>query len=284
MPLLEDPLAVKDAGAALRRYSLISPPASGGVSVHRLVQAVTADQMPAKLAEEWRQAAATVIEAAIPDDEAQPDMWPDFAALLPHVQAALPADSDGMERIGAYLGHIGSYGAARDRYREVVDARTRVLGPEHLNTLTARADLAFWTGLAGDPAGARDQLAALLPIRERVFGAEHIYTLSTGISLADWTGEAGDPAGARDQFAALLPVCKRVLGPEHPDTLTVRGNLARWTEAAGDAAAARDQLAALLPVRERVSGPEHPDTLTVRADLAQWTQKAGRKRPGQREN
>ena len=49
-PLLEDPLAAGDAIAALRRYSLVTPAADGSVSVHRLVQAVTADQMPAELA------------------------------------------------------------------------------------------------------------------------------------------------------------------------------------------------------------------------------------------
>ena len=50
-PLLEDELAAGDAIAALRRYSLVTPAADGSVSVHRLVQAVTADQMPAELAE-----------------------------------------------------------------------------------------------------------------------------------------------------------------------------------------------------------------------------------------
>ena len=69
-PLLEDELAAGDAIAALRRYSLISPSGDGSVSVHRLVQAVTADQMPAELARAWRQAAAALIEAAIPDDTA----------------------------------------------------------------------------------------------------------------------------------------------------------------------------------------------------------------------
>ena len=49
MPLLEDDLAAKDAVAALRRYSLVRPAGDGAVSVHRLVQAVTADQMPAEL-------------------------------------------------------------------------------------------------------------------------------------------------------------------------------------------------------------------------------------------
>ena len=45
---------------------------------------------------------------------------------------------------------------------------SRILGPEHPDTLTAREHLARWTGQAGDPAAARDQFAALLPMRERV--------------------------------------------------------------------------------------------------------------------
>ena len=99
VPLLEDELAAGDAIAALRRYSLVSPAADGSVSVHRLVQAVTADQMPAELARQWRQAAAALIEAAIPGDTELPETWPVCAALLPHAQAALADDSDGMARI-----------------------------------------------------------------------------------------------------------------------------------------------------------------------------------------
>ena len=99
-PLLEDQLVVGDAIAALRRYSLISPPADGSVSVHRLVQAVTADQMPAELASQWRHAAAALIEAAIPADTDLPATWPVCAALLPHVQAVLDLTSDGMWQIG----------------------------------------------------------------------------------------------------------------------------------------------------------------------------------------
>jgi hypothetical protein len=49
-PLLEDPLAAGDAIGALRRYSLVTPATGGSASMHRLVQAVTADQMPAELA------------------------------------------------------------------------------------------------------------------------------------------------------------------------------------------------------------------------------------------
>ncbi|WP_240196838.1 helix-turn-helix transcriptional regulator [Nonomuraea lactucae] len=91
-----------------------------------------------------------------------------------------------------------------------------VLGTEHPDTLTARYNLARWTGEAGDAAAARDQFAALLRIRERVLGTEHPDTLTARYNLARWTGEAGDAAAARDQFAALLPTIESVLAVEHP--------------------------------------------------------------------
>jgi hypothetical protein len=276
-PLLEDPLAAGDAIAALRRYSLIAPGVGGSVSVHRLVQAVTTDQMPADLAWAWRRAAAAVIGAALPDDPEQPESWPVYAALLPHAQAVLDLASDGMGQVAEYLGTSGSYPAARDLFQRITDAlgEDDAYGPEHWTTLAARAGLARWTGAAGDAAGARDQYAALLPMIERVLGPEQQGTLSTRGNLATWTGEAGDAAGARDQFAALLPTIERVLGLEHPETLGARHELARWTGAAGDAAGARDQFGALLPISERVSGAEDPDTLAARANLATWTGEAG---------
>jgi Tetratricopeptide repeat len=231
-PLMDDRLAAGDAIGALRRYSLISPPADGSVSVHRLVQAVTADQMPAELARQWQHAAAALIENAIPDDTALPETWPVCAQLLPHAQAALADDSAGMARIANYLGNSGSYALAHDLQQKVAEAREQILGPEHPATLSARRQLAFWTGQAGDRADARDQYAALLPVYERVFGPEHPDTLTGRGNLALWTGAAGDAAAARDQYAALLPVRERVLGPDHPHTLGARANLADWIERA----------------------------------------------------
>ena len=314
-PLLSDELAVKNAIAALRRYSLVIPAGDGSVLVHRLVQAVIAKPKPDKT-DQWHQAAATLIEAAIPDNTDSPEIWPVCAALLPHAQVALAADSTGMARLANYLGQRGSYAAAVELQGQIHDA-WRQFGDEHPETLRAGANLARWTGAAGYPGKARDQFTELLPMQERVLGAEDPETLRTRAGVAGWTGEAGNPAGARDKFAALLPIIEQVLGPEHPETLNARVSLARWTgEAgdpagarnlfagllkirervpgpanletfqtragvagwtgeAGDPAAARDQFAALLPVAEQVLGPEHPETLTDRASLARWTGQAG---------
>jgi hypothetical protein len=180
VPLLEDELAAGDAIVALRRYSLVTAVADGSVSVHRLVQAVTADQISAGLASQWQQAAAALIEAAIPDDTELPDTWQACAALLPHAQTALGLTSDGIWQIAQYVGQSGSYPAARDLFQLIADAHSEdeAYGPEHPETLAARASLASWTGEAGDAAGARDQFAALLPIRERVSGPEHPETLA----------------------------------------------------------------------------------------------------------
>jgi hypothetical protein len=276
-PLLGDPVAVGDAIAALRRYSLVTPAGDNLVLVHRLVQHATLAQASDDTAGQREQAAAALVEAAIPAEPWLPVAWPACAALLPHARAVLGPTSGGMLLIALYLGHSGSYAAARDLFQLIADAYRDhdAYGPEHPDTLSARKNLARWTGQAGDAAVARDQYAALLPIHERVLGPEHPDTLPVRSSLARWTGISGDPAAARDQYAALLPIEERVLGPEHSNTLTARANLADFTGLAGDAAAARDQYAALLPTRERVEGPEHPNTLTTRANLAHWTGQAG---------
>jgi hypothetical protein len=276
-PLLGDPVASGDAVAALRRYSLVTPAGDGAVLVHRLVQAITLTQLPADVAGQWGQAAAAVVEAAVPADPQLPAAWPVCGMLLPHARAVLGLTSGGMSRIARYLGWSGSYAAARDLFQQIAGAYSEddAYGPEHQDTLAARAQLALWTGRAGDVAGARGQFAALLPSYERVLGPEHPDTLAARHNLATWTGRAGDVAGARDQYAVLLPIRERVLGAEDPDTLTTRNNLAYWTGWAGDVAGARDQSATLLPIRERVLGAEDPETLITRANLAGWTGRAG---------
>ena len=276
-PLLGDPLATADAVAALRRYSLISPTAGGMVLVHRLVQAVTLDQLPVRQAAAWRQAASALTDAAVPADATSPAAWQDCAALLPHARAVLDLTSAGMSRIAGYLGHSGSYPAARDLFRQIVSGyeHAGAYGPEHRDTLTARHQLASYTGQAGDAAGARDQLATLLPVMERILGPEDHQTLTTRASLARWTGDADDHDEARRLYAALLPEVERVLGPHHTDALATASGLAESTGLSGDPAAARDLIAALLPDLERILGPRHPATLDARQRLALWTGMAG---------
>ena len=273
--ILDDPLVADEAIAALRRFSLISRPQDGLVSVHRLVQAVTLGQLPPEQAETWRQAARSLIEAALPSDPEQPGAWPACRALLTHGRAALPADSHSMARLARFLESSGSYMAARVLQEQIAAAHASLSGAEHATTLIARANLAVMTGKAGDPDAARDQLTQLLPAFEQVLGPDHPSTLTLRANLASWTGMAGSPAEARNQYATLLAARMRAASAIDTDTLIDRANLAFWTGEAGDPAGARDEYAKLVPVREKVSGAEHRETLTARANLARWTGEAG---------
>lgn len=273
--LAVSPLAGDEAVAALRRHSLIGPPLEGRASIHRLVQAITVDQLPSAQRGHWRAAAAALLDAVLPEEPKQRHNWATFTTLLAHARATLPPESSGFQKAVAYLNASGDYATAMILQRQVLDSYLQRLGPDHPLTLTARSELARWTGRAGDPMGAAKQYAALLRTREQVLGNEHPETLTDQADLAYWTGQAGDPVTAREQLAALLTVQERVQGPEHPHTLTNRAHLARFTGRTGDAAAARDQYAALVPLRERALGPEHRHTLTSRAELAYWTGRAG---------
>ena len=52
--------------------------------------------------------------------------------------------------LARWTGEAGDPVAARDQFAALLPVRERVLGPEHPRTLTTRANLAYWTGQAGD--------------------------------------------------------------------------------------------------------------------------------------
>lgn len=72
--------------------------------------------------------------------------------LLPHAQAVLSQASAGLWRIAQGLGRSGSYAAALDLFRKITAAHQHDpgYGNEHPDSLAARADVASWTGQAGD--------------------------------------------------------------------------------------------------------------------------------------
>jgi hypothetical protein len=78
----------------------------------------------------------------------------------------------------------------RDQFTALLPTIEEVLGPTHPDTLRARANLADFTGMAGDPAAARDQFTALLPTIEEVLEPTHPDTLTARADLAHWTALA----------------------------------------------------------------------------------------------
>jgi hypothetical protein len=282
-----DHVAAPDARQVLRalhRLSLIdhtpdTPPEA--VRVHQLLQRAIRDALPQEC-ELAARAAADALVAAWHDVERDTALAQALRAnadaLSHHAEDALyqaDAAHPVLFRTGRSLGEAGQVQAAIDHSRNMISAAQDHLGPDHPDTLVARADLASWRGEAGDVTGAAAAYEELLTDEERVLGLDHPDTLTTRNNLARWRGEAGDVTGAAAAFEQLLTDEERVLGPGHPRTLATRNNLAHWRGEAGDAAGAVAAFEQLLTDRERVLGPDHPRTLTTRNNLASWRGEAG---------
>jgi Tetratricopeptide repeat len=135
-----------------------------------------------------------------------------------------------------------------------------VLGPDHPETLTARSNLAYMRGRAGDATGAVAAFEALLTDELRVLGPDHPETLTARSNLAYMRGRAGDAVGAVAAFEALLTDRLRVLGPDHLDTLTTCNDLAHWDDVTQipPAVGARDSVAG-SPARRTDVDSQPPD-------------------------
>ena len=153
--------------AALTGASLVTPvedTACGpSLSVHRLVQMTMRARLAARgEAAASRDRALGALAAAFPYAFNDPVLWPACRVLMPHVRAIDAHVGDTLSAdLGALLNRAGSFlhgsGAASDgvpQFRRALEARERVLGPEHPDTLTSRHNLAFCLQAMGDRAAA----------------------------------------------------------------------------------------------------------------------------------
>ncbi len=289
-PLLIDELHQHRAVTELAAYGLLTRAGSpgsvtvlpGSVTVHRLVQAVTADQLTAANEHRpWIDAAAALLDVACP-------RWPGihvtitaWQSLQAHVRTMIehltPDQPLSLTLRHTFADMTGMTGGDFLRVRKllaaVVEDMTRVFGPDHRNTLIAQSSLAHCTGKAGDVIRARELATAAVEDMIRVLGPDHDDILYAHSDLVRWTGAVGDVVQARELTAELVD--QLGLGPEHRYTLFARAYLGRWTGEAGDAVKARELAAAVVGDTQRVLGPDHRQTLAARAHLAQWTGEAG---------
>ena len=89
-----------------------------------------------------------------------------------------------MNNLASTLRNQGDLAGARKLEEAVLEARRRVQGEEHPDTLTSMNNLASTLGNQGDLAGARKLQEAVLEARRRVQGEEHPDTRQAEQNLA----------------------------------------------------------------------------------------------------
>jgi tetratricopeptide (TPR) repeat protein len=191
--LADDPFALDAAIAVLRRFALVKA-GEQALTVHRLVQQVTRDQLGP---EQHRHRAATalrLVHAVFPTEDANPDAWPAYARLLPHALAVtshtqvleieLESTAWLLNEAGLYLWRRADHAQARTQFERALATFEARLGADHPDTARSLANLANVLYDQGDLDAARGLYERALAIREARLGADHPLTVRSRERLA----------------------------------------------------------------------------------------------------
>ena len=169
--------------------------------------------------------------------------------------------------MGTVYQKLGLYAQAESLLAEAIAIRGRMLGPEHRDTLKAKARMSPLFAGQGRFAEGEKFDRELLASQRRVLGPNHRDTLATQSELSwilDWLGRSQE---AEKLGRTTLEEQQRVLGKEDPDTLLTMRRLGSVLESVDRLPEAESMTRQIIEIRNRVSGPEHPETLLATSDL-----------------
>jgi tetratricopeptide (TPR) repeat protein len=273
-----DPLALADAVAALRRYSLVRVNADA-LSVHRLMQVVVRGALDGESERGWAVGAIRLLHAGFPHDSGVAGNWPECERLLPHVLAVadyaqrLEVESQAwlwlLKRAGMYLWRRGRYRQALEVDELTLAASQRMLGDDHPVTLTSMYNLADTYRHLSRLEEARQLHEQTLAARRRVLGDDDPDTLASMNNLAETYRHLHRLDEALKLHQQTLAARRRVLGDDDRDTLASMNNLAETYRHLHRLEEARQLHEQTLAARRRVLRPDDPDTLKSMDNLAE---------------
>jgi non-specific serine/threonine protein kinase/serine/threonine-protein kinase len=172
-----------------------------------------------------------------------------------------------LEVMGSVYEGLGLYPRSDSLFKQSLDIRREVLGPEDPATLNSVRRLAWTRSEEGRYAEAEKLGRELIGIEKRVLGPDDRATLLAESNLA-WTFEsAGRSEEAETLCRQTLERQQQVLGTEDADTIESERRLAIVQEKRGRFAAAEKSYRSILDIRRRVLGSDHPLTLKASDDL-----------------
>ncbi|MFC9971342.1 tetratricopeptide repeat protein [Spirillospora sp. NPDC127200] len=313
---LLDPLAGVLGGqlvldGAVRRLavrSMVTLADDGALVVHRLVQAVVRSFRPVGADEEEcapaRHEAAALLTFGLAGSAGDPAGRDGWAALMPHASAFARHRFTGDDLVGVSIlwGKAGMFHAVEGdrRHKEFLDRffrrhearqdvepvlplfeaavaeRERALGPDHLETLSARMDLLVLHARAGRAREAVPYVRRLLSDCVRALGAEHFFTLDMYQDLGNICKEAGETALALELFEEGAAAYRRSGHKEHLFAQTLDVDMAAVHRDAGDLRRAEEILEAAEAGLRRTRGGDDLFTLLAIANRAMVHLAAGR--------
>lgn len=201
----------------------------------------------------------------------------EWIRYIPHTQFALQlhnesVDQEAYANLLSYFGRtqaiLGKYDLAEKLYRQTLELRRDILGPEHTSTLKSMNDL----GLALERMGKYDEADKMhretLELKEKLFGHAHPSTLTSINNWATVLYMKGKYDEAENLHQDALNLKKKLLGSEDPSTFSSMNNLAYILERKGKHDEAENMHRQTLKLRVKVLGQEHPDTLLSMSNVS----------------
>ena len=162
----------------------------------------------------------------------------------------------------------GRWAVGAEMFREVCEARARVLGEDHPATLGTRSEVAWVTALQGNWGDAETAYQEVLTDRQRVLGEDDPDTLITDHELAWTIGELGRHDEAEAAHRRILVLRQRRLERDHQRTLMTRHELAWLAVHQGRPDEALEAYLQLVDVAAGKLGAAHPMIQTLRHEIA----------------
>lgn len=278
-----DSFGFKQGIQILLTLSLIMRGPSVGVySVHPLVHTWMREIMSDKDKVTYCKMAYIILACSISENKETAD-YAFRQELLPHLKANCQYNTqthdfydDSHERISMILDEGGYYAEAERLKIEVVEERKKVLGDEHLHTISAMASLASTYRQRGKYKEGEELGNKVLIARRRLLGEDHSDTICTMGNLALIYCRRGKYKEAEEIGSQVFNANVRILGEWHPDTLMAMGNLASTLHEWGHYIEAQELELKVLDMRKRILGEYHPDTINTMGSLATTYSRRGR--------
>ena len=151
----------------------------------------------------------------------------------------------------------------------VLDARNRILGVEHPDTIHAMANLASTYQHLRQYTDAEKLEIQVLDARNRILGVEHPDTMSSMANLSATYYSLGKYTEAEKLNIQVLDTRNRILGVDHPDTIQATVNLAFTYRNLGKYTEAEKLETQAYELKDRVLGAESSLTITTMVNLQQ---------------
>ena len=274
---LADPLERTETVGTLARTSLVTTTAEGQLRIHRMVQAVTRDQLDSDQANAWVARALRLMTVLFPDDPVDHRSWAVCAGLSAHaVSVTTFADhypdlakpsAKLLKKLGIYLLKSGQLRAARSTTERALAIEEAAYGPDHPEVAVTLSNLGILLRELGDLPAARASLERASTIDEAAYGPDHPDVAIRLTNLSAVHGELGDLAAARTAAERALTIKEAAYGPDHREVVFALGNLGIIQQLQGDLAAARSSLERALTIKEAAYGPDHPEVANTLTNL-----------------